>query len=97
MENKKTAIILSAIAILLFVVVAFIFLYEPARNVFIKPEITKQTEEITGELPVLECNYNSDKDAYKDAITKKDVNLCECVVENDLKDTCKTASMNVMF
>ena len=97
MENKKLGIIIASVAVALFVIVAFIFMYEPARNVFIKPQAVVQHQEVTGDLPVLECNYKNGKEAYKDAITKKDVNLCDCVGEEELKNTCKTASMNVMF
>jgi len=95
MENKKS-IIIASVAVILFVVVAFIFMYEPARNVFTKPSVIEQ-EKITGDLPVLECNSSSDKESYKDAITKKDVNLCNCINEEKLQNTCKTASMNTMF
>ncbi len=97
MENKKTAIILSVVAVLLFLVAAFVFLYEPARNVFIKPEITKQVEDVTGDLPVLECKFDDDKKAYKNATTQKDVNLCDCVEEEQLKNTCKGSVMDTSF
>ena len=83
MENKKTAIILSSVAVLLFVVVAFIFLYEPARNVFVKPEIVKQSNEVTGDLPVLECDYVNDQEVFSDAREKKDVNLCSCITQEN--------------
>ena len=82
MENKKLGIIIASVAVVLFVIVAFIFMYEPARNVFTKPPVVEQ-EEITGDLPVLECDYENNQEVYKDAITKKDVNLCECVTEEN--------------
>jgi len=96
MENRKLGIIIASVAVVLFVVVAFIFMYEPARNVFTKPPVVEQ-EEITGDLPVLECDYENNQEVYKDAITKKDVNLCECVTEEKLKNICKGATMDVAF
>lgn len=97
MENKKTGIIIAIVAVILFVIVAFIFMYEPARNVFIKPPVAQQQEEITGDLPVLECDYPNDQEVYKEAISKKDVNICSCIDEEKLENTCKLASMNAMF
>ncbi len=96
MENKKTGVIIAIVAVILFIGVAFIFLYEPARNVFTKPPVVQQ-EEVTGDLPVLECNYTNDQEVYKDAITKKDVNLCDCVSSEELQNKCKKATMDITF
>lgn len=94
MENKKTAVIVVIFAVVVFVFVAFFFLYKPSKEMAGDVPVV---EEVTGKLPELVCDYENDQDAYKDAITSKNVNQCECVEDEKLKDTCKSASMDVMF
>ncbi|XLQ19870.1 MAG: tetratricopeptide repeat protein [Candidatus Moraniibacteriota bacterium] len=99
MQNKKQATIIASIAIILFAATAFVFLYEPARNAIIKNNQIEQVEldEVTGDLPVLECKYENDQKSYKYAIETKDINSCDCIKKEVLKEKCKSATMDASF
>jgi hypothetical protein len=96
MENKKTGIIIAVVAVILFIIVVIVFMYKPAKNIFIKPPVARQ-EKITGELPVLECNYKNNQEAYRNAISKVNVNLCSCIDDEKMQSLCKTVIMDTSF
>jgi len=90
MENKKEGIIIASLAVILFVSVAFIFMYEPARNKF--TNLINQKEKF---LP-LECDYKNEQAMFTDAIEKVDVNICGCAIEGS-KGSCRIAVMDVSY
>lgn len=96
MQNKKTAFAIASFAIIAFVVVALFSLYDPIKERFVQ-QSAPSADQVTGDLPVLVCDYDNDQAAYKDAISSRSVAQCECIEDTKLKDTCKSASMDVMF
>ncbi|XLQ20290.1 MAG: tetratricopeptide repeat protein [Candidatus Moraniibacteriota bacterium] len=99
MQNKKYAIIIVSVAIVLFAATAFIFLYEPAKDNITELTTNEKNQElgIDGELPVLVCKYENDEDSFKDAVIEKNINSCDCVNDEKLKGICKETAMNVSF
>ena len=95
MENKKTAFVLVVFAVVMFVIVTFFAFHKVTNDK--SAQKTQFVDEVTGELPELICEYADDQEAYKDAIISKNVSQCECIEDDKLKDTCKSASMDVMF
>ena len=96
MTQKNKTLLIVAFAIITFVLVASVFLYKPITQKLTQKPQEKQ-EEITGDLPVLTCNYTDDQAAYTDAITTQNINQCSCIKDTTLQDTCKSATMDVSF
>ncbi len=90
MSQKTKTLLIVLFAIVSFVLVAIVFLFVP-----MKQKMTQ--EDAIVNLPKLTCDYTDDQDAYIDAITKKDVNLCSCVKDTNFQVTCKSATMDILF
>jgi tetratricopeptide (TPR) repeat protein len=89
-------LLIAGLSVLLFFVVASVFLYRPIKDKFTKT--SQQTvQEPDGALPELVCNYASDQKAYADAVTTQNVNQCACIKDETLMETCKSTTMDVMF
>lgn len=94
MENKKLGIIIASVAVTLFVIVAFIFMYEPVRNTLIKP-LAVQQKEVTFEFV---CDYKSEQDAYEKAIEFNELNACNCIEDDYSAQMCQgVVANNVAF
>ncbi len=86
MENKKVAIILSVVAALLFIVVAFVFLYKPARTSI--TDMVKKEKEVN----VVMCDYKNDDDVYAKAMDDGDVSVCSCMEDENYLNICIEAA-----
>lgn len=93
MQNKKTAIAIVIFAVVAFLLVALFVLYKPTSEKDVKNNVS----EVIENLPELVCDYESDDVAYKDAFDRKDVNQCECIENEGLKNTCKSVLLDTMF
>ena len=102
MNNKKIKIIIT-VAIL---IVVFILMYAAvAHKLFWKnvpngadKKVDQTAETPKTELPKVDCGgYAVDQDAYKEAIGEPNVNICECVKNAKLRDTCKSVAMDASF
>lgn len=99
MHNKGTAATIVIVSILLFVFVAIFVLREWKGGDFIESPIIGLQAPIEKKNMLSErlCDYRSDQEAYKDAVMSKDINQCECIGDKELKDVCKSASMDIML
>lgn len=95
MQNKKLAVALVTFAVSAFVLLAIFFLYEPVKQKFAPKDQAR--EEVTGDLPELVCEYADDQAAYMDAFERREINQCECIEDEKLRDVCKSGVMDVVF
>src|SRR5665647_921023 len=40
-------------------------------------------------LPKVECSFGNDQETYAKAVGSSNINACECITEEKLKETCK--------
>lgn len=101
MQKIKNQVLISLGLLVIIFILAGIISYAIVTSRSNNGPLQQAKEDINGEkiidsdLPKLECNYNNDKDVYKDAVARKDVNICSCTKDKEERQKCRMVVVDI--